>query len=949
MKIFLWIAGVITGLLVMTLIALNIYFTDARLKSMIMPQLEETAGREIMVESMSLTFFRTFPNFGVLADQILVPDDQGGTLASLEQMVIAVNIIPYLTSNEIHLSRLDLKRPEMTYIVYEDGSTNTDELLAYLDSEEEEAAGESMAVELSHMFISNARLTYDDKQAGNLVVLGGLDAHTALRFATQLETSLSVDIRNLTVTRQGEELVSGLQLSLETATGIDFDNEVVTMDSGSLNLSGLALTLSGTVSQWSAENLLVDLIFASESEDFEALLDLVPEAYEEQFEGVETSGSLSIAGTISGQAGAAVTPAFQFVVTVDEGYLKYPDVEDAIEQITLHIEATNDLIHVQRFGALAGTNQVSAFGEIRQPLGDRSRFALNMDLDVNLETVQNFYPLGEEGLELSGLLNMSAVGEGFLADFENATFDAEVNLAEGLVKLAGVEEPVRDINVAMLVSQSLAEIESFSARAAGNELDIRGTIHDPLSEDQANFDLFGNLELDLSTVERFYPIDEDTLLVRGLLTASGTANGRINDAENAETDLRVVLTGGYLHHRDLAHPFENVEFESAINHNFMDINQLSLQSGNNSLTASGRINGYRGDNPDVNMRMESSVDLAQAADYFEYPLTMSGNLVADLHVNGSVTYPEELILTGSADLGNAGFSGEDLPAPIRDLNAILTFQDQQADLKEFTMFMGESDFQLNATLRNYMALTAETGQAEPAILSGTYYSRKLNLDELSDADAADEPFPIELPNLITRLTATVDTLVFMEMTATSINGQAESDPGSIRMPEGSLNMFGGTISGSFIWDIPDPEHTNITFQGNLADLRVENFFEQFQLGGQLRLNEYASGNFNAETDYYTELDVYLKPIISSTRASGFFGMDEANLQDHPLQAGISSLLNMEEFQDLSLEEWTANYTIDESILTLENMNITSGDIGLTMNGTQNLMADEINYSARVSL
>ncbi|MEX0773014.1 MAG: AsmA-like C-terminal region-containing protein [Balneolales bacterium] len=953
MRIILWIAGVIVGIFIIALIGLNIYFTDERLQNMIMPQLEETAGREVTVENMSFSFFRTFPNFGLIADNILVPDDQGATLASLEQMVIAINVIPYFTDNEVRVIQLDLEQPEMMYIVYEDGRSNVDELLAHMEAEEQPTEEEPVDFDMQHISINNARLSYDDRVTGNRVMLGGLNAESAIRFAEQLQTDIGVDIRNISFHQQEEEMVSGLSLSFETEAGINFEDEIATIDSGSLNLSGLALTLAGSISEWSAENMMVDLVFASESDDFAALLDLVPEAYDEQLEGVETDGALSIAGTVAGHAGSETIPGFQFVFSVDDGYLKYPDVEDPIEEISLQIEASNDVINLQRFGALAGVNQVSAFGELRQPLEDIARFALNMEVDVDLSTVKNFYPLEEKGIELAGMLNVKAVGEGLLQDPENANFDSEIILGDGYVLMPDVEEPIHDINIAMLMSQARAEIQSFSAQAAGNMLDISGTIQDPLVEDQASFDLFADLDLDLATIKSFYPIDEDTLMLRGQLTASGTAQGNINDAENANTDLEVVLANGFIHHRDLPHPLEDFELESTVNHNFLDITRASLRSGNNSFEGSGRISDYMGDSPAVDITMETEFDLAEAGDYFdmqEYQLTLAGNLLADLQVNGPVDYPEDLILTGNVNLNNIHIAGGELMQPITDLNATLIFSEDRADLEEFTMYMGESDFQIDAGLSNYMALTAEVGQVEPAVLSGTYHSRKLNLDELyDDADEPDEPFPIELPNLVTQLTASIDTMVFMGMTATNINGRAESDPTTITMPEGSLNMFGGSISGSFVWNVPDPENTNITFQGSLENLRAEDFFEEYQLGGRIQLHEYAKGNFSAETEYFTELDVYLNPVIPSTQSTGSFGMDEAELHNHPIQTAVSSLLNAEELQDLSLDEWTANYSIDESILSLENVNITSQDIGLNMAGSLNLESDSLDFAAQLSL
>jgi len=134
MKLFLKILAGFLIFIIVAVIGLNLYFTDDRLKSMILPEIQETVGTEVEVERISLTFFKTFPRFGVELDQFMLPDPEGEPVASLEQMILGVELFPLLRS-ELSVSQLSMNQPIINYRVYADSTSNIDFLLALADEE----------------------------------------------------------------------------------------------------------------------------------------------------------------------------------------------------------------------------------------------------------------------------------------------------------------------------------------------------------------------------------------------------------------------------------------------------------------------------------------------------------------------------------------------------------------------------------------------------------------------------------------------------------------------------------------------------------------------------------------------------------------------------------------------------------------------------------------------
>ncbi|HKL03649.1 MAG TPA: AsmA-like C-terminal region-containing protein, partial [Cryomorphaceae bacterium] len=166
----------------------------------------------------------------------------------------------------------------------------------------------------------------------------------------------------------------------------------------------------------------------------------------------------------------------------------------------------------------------------------------------------------------------------------------------------------------------------------------------------------------------------------------------------------------------------------------------------------------------------------------------------------------------------------------------------------------------------------------------------------------------------------------------------------------SVELFGGGASGSFVWEVPQPDRTMITFSGSLDSLQAESFFREYPiLGEDSELHNYLSGAFTANVDYYSELDVYLQPVMQTSTMDGDFGMTKARLKGHPLQEKVASFIKADELKNMALDEWKSTYTLNDNIFTIEDLRLTSGNIGAEMNGTQHIIKDDINYQMKLFL
>ena len=955
MKIFLRFAAVIVALLVIGIIALNLYLTDDRLKELILPPLTETIGTDVQVDRIGFTIFRTFPNFGLVMEGFHLPDETGNQVVHFEEMLLSVNLIPLL-SGDVNVRRLDIIRANLLYRVRADGTTNIDFLMdAFAAEEDVEQQESTMVIDINRIRIVDANIRFIDEPRNMEAILRDLDVTMSVRLGEFIDTDVDASLAGLTFKSEGSTLINDLALRLVQTSTLDLDGEVLDIASGTFSIRGLGLQLSGRVSNWSDEVLLMNLDFQSSSDNFGALLELVPVEYREHVAGIETRGELQLTASVSGGFGEEQIPDFMLSLRVEDGFLRHPQADKPVEQVFIALEANNNLVELQQLAAVADGNQIRMQGRVDQPLSDNPSFNFDGDMNIDLATIEAFYPVSELGVEMRGLLAIVADGRGTVEDVENTQFNANVTLENGFFRYIEAPQPVEDIQVQLTANQDRVDISSFRARASQNTLQLSGSVTQPLDESRTAFNINADARFDLATIKDFYPIDEDTLQIRGMFTFDGSARGTLVALDNAAINGSMNLTDGFIRHRDIARPIENIRVRSQLTATEVRLSDFGLKAGDNTIEGNGTIRNYMRGTPEVNVSMKAAMNLDQIEEFYsleEFMLTIGGRATADLTIRGPIDDFENIRFNGGVQVSNVNIQSDSLlPKPIRDLNGRLTFSEQDVRLQEFSMLIGASDFFIEGNLARWRNLLEDVGSVQPAILTATYRSRKIDIDEFIDweDETEMEPLNIELPNLETRLTAQVDTLIMMGIEITQIRGRAESDPTTIRMPEATARMYDGGISGQLFWDVSRPDYFYMHFIGDLNDVRAETFLRDFQMGGAGNLHRYLSGGFSATTDYKVGMNAVFEQDTPTIIASGNFGVARARLRNHPVQNGLADLLGNNELRDMSLDTFNAQYSISDGIMTLTDLNITSQDIGMVMNGTQNLIEDRLNYKIRLRL
>lgn len=952
MKIFLKITAAVLVLFLVVIIGLNLYFTNERLQNLLMPYVNESVGRTVEVESMSATFFSTFPNPGVEITNLVIPgDNEEDTLVSMDRMIAGVELFPLLR-NEVNITELAFTKPQFTYIIYADSTTNLDFLLE--EDAPDTASSGGYDISIPYFEVTRGYFGYEDFTSATFAALDSVNGDLSLTYADSIHSSIDMEVGGLHATVDSVAYITGLPVRLTEESVIHTDSEMVRLTEGTFAIRGLEMDLTGELSNWS-EALTVDLQFNSTTDNFGDLLQMVPETYAESMEGFESRGTLDMGGTVRGPVTNDLMPEFDIRFNVADGYLKDPDLPQPIEDIQITANATNELITIKTFNAIAGANTLTGSGTVKEPLEDNGTFDLDFVADADLSTVHQFFDITEMDIEqLDGQLDIDANAEGPIDQPENVTFDGRAVLADGLLKFRDVPEAIQNINIDANGTQELFTINSLTLQAAQNSLSADGEIQNLLDESSRYINMITNMQFDLATIKEFYPIDEDTLRLEGQLTAQATLDGRADKLERAVQSGSINLKNGFIDYKEFDLPFRNITLESVLEGPRMTIVEGRFQSGDNSVQISGDINNYLSDDRILNLEAQGNARLQEISNYYELEpdiTELTGDADFNLGITGAANDPAGMSFSGKLTVENAAMAGESLREPVKDLNGTFTLTPQKASLSQLTFNMGSSDLDITGALSDYMEyLRDEDDRTATPQLTGQVHSSYLDLDELIDWSDTTSTFNLELPDLDGSFSAQIDRLKITGVTMQNLKAKATSTPSRINLTQANVELFEGEASGTMEWEIPGDGPSTFTFQGTLDSLRLESFFEEYPiLGRSSQFHNFITGTFSTDIDYTTKIDTELNPMIPTTVMDGTFGMSKARVQNHPLQEGIAAFTKVNTLRDVALDQWESTISVKDNILTITDLTLTSSDIGMELNGTHHLQTDDINYHVSVNL
>ena len=440
---------VLVGLVILLAAVIGFVFqfvlTPDKITPKVVSALNENLNAELSLNSVELTFFKTFPSFkleledGAIVKRMETAQDsllnpRQDTLIQFEYAVISVNPIAFLR-DKIKVNRFSFENPKIYALVTPEGQVNwdilkpTDSVEILADSLETKVEKEKFkaSIDLEDISIVNGELIFDDRYTENYFSTQGFDLDLRAKYNPEkILVDLDVDSEDVVFRKKEGTFTDNLEIDLETEMEVDRNSKTIDIDKAHLALNDLAFKVSGSLRpNKPRKEVDVDLDLALEVPSLNTLIDLIPETVFDRTEKYQAEGEALITAEINGLYKKGTLPGIQANLLIENGSLSYNNKPNQVELIQVNADLyvppdkgtdSNFNIHEMRLKGVGTDLKVSGKGT---DLFNRGKMSLTFKGAIDLEAFEKTFPL-KKNLDLEGRADMS-----INADFDLADLKAE--------------------------------------------------------------------------------------------------------------------------------------------------------------------------------------------------------------------------------------------------------------------------------------------------------------------------------------------------------------------------------------------------------------------------------------------------------------------------------------------------------------------------------------------
>ena len=439
--------GLFGAIIIALSIACYLIFTPARLTAIAHQVADQYVTCEYELDEVELTYFSTFPYFGVsVKDACLINPMEGApsdTLLAVPELLVSVKLMDAI-HGDIFIKRFHLRDATANIYIAADGTTNFDVFKSEDDEEEEEDEGgwqlKSVGWE-EDLKVSARHLSFVDEKDTIAASLDDVTISLASKERDTMEgAQLDLTAKNVCAMLKGEEYAKDLFLRLHLPAYFN-NSEHIYIDGAKLQVNEFGLLLDGEVGSpcFSSGVYTCDATVATDGAwSIQSLLALVPARFTESLSDINVDGLIQLEASAKGTYSDSIMPVLTAHLDVKEGKGAYRPLPYTVRDLQLDADARLDLnkqqpstVTINKLSAKTKESRIAAKGKVEDLLEDML-LDLHLDIDANLPDFAYFMP---KEMDLKGQTKGKANAKIRLSDLsemrlEKGTIDADLTLTD---------------------------------------------------------------------------------------------------------------------------------------------------------------------------------------------------------------------------------------------------------------------------------------------------------------------------------------------------------------------------------------------------------------------------------------------------------------------------------------------------------------------------------------
>lgn len=420
------ISGITLGTVLLVLLVaiafvINFIVTPKKLTPVVLDAANQTLNAHLDMESVELTFFSTFPQFGLkvkngsLVSKALNDSSwcKTDSLLSFKECVLTVNPIAYLTENRIVVHNLSLEEVAVYAYRNKTGKANWEVTRASADTIPADTASTDFnsEIDIRNIELKHANLVFDDRNTDIYSRIDDANLKLRLSLTKGISTlGLKFDNKNILLWQQGELLVNKIATSLRTDIMVDRQTAVWKLKDTELDVNGIRLDVNGTFRRDTvAKTIGMDLEYGLHAPSMETVLRMIPKSYVKDSK-VSAKGEVTVSGRVRGVYGDKKLPAVSLKIGIKEASAQYKDLPYGIDEVTADFDAYVDLmrhqpsyLNLKIFHFKGAHTEVLADAKVDDLLDD-PLITFHTQSTVDLDALAKTFPL-QESVTITGKLD----------------------------------------------------------------------------------------------------------------------------------------------------------------------------------------------------------------------------------------------------------------------------------------------------------------------------------------------------------------------------------------------------------------------------------------------------------------------------------------------------------------------------------------------------------------
>ncbi len=916
MKKALKIFGITLGSIILLLAivigsALWAVFTPERLTPIVRNVASEYVKCEHHIGKVELTFFSTFPHFGLAIDSIIVVNPMEGapsdTVAHIPHAVVSVDMLAFLHEKTLSIPTLSIPDIQANVYIAADGQANYDILALPEDTTAEDTTAFVLPFDkivVGELVVSAKSLQYvnlPDSIHAELCDVG-IDAEVN----NWKDILLTLGIGSIDATLGTNTYAQGLRLQTTLPIGVDLSKMRVSMRDAHIAANNLSMALNGWVEI--GDTLQTNMRLTLSDWPVDSVISLLPLTLPKDIAQLIHGGSASMDAT------AAINMA-----------------DSNASSITIH-----------HLSARAKQTTIQAQGEVKDPLGNLW-LNLSADMDVRVADVKQFLP---KDMQVVGRVKGTASVQMYLNDL------MEMELHKG--KVAG------DLQLMGIVYKA----EGIAATLPNNRLTFRIPNNRP-SRKEVDW-LQATLYTDGADVSMAQPLQAEL----GKTHIAVEANNILGDSPYWHATLSMQSTEQLHAAMDsMEVMIDQPDIQAYVAYHTKDTTVMPIVD---ARIAFNRLSGHY---TDIQADIQTSTLTAQLQAPRLKATLQSNQVIAQMpnvaslntqhiSIEAAARYNpkggDNLLLKWnprlSVNMQHAQVDLVDWEQNIEIPEIDFAYTNRECKIEESKLIIGNSDFALTGELRNIGRWMRNKGVLEGEL---NFVSEQTDADQLlallsaeegteeeaetenkqaetSNEKTESEPFLVP-KNVDLTLNTEIKKATAFGQTATNLGGKIYMKDGTLVLEEMGFICNAARLQLTAMYRTPRRNHIYVGFDYHMLDVNIQELVNMIpQIDSMMPMLRSFKGEaeFHLAAETYTNAKYEIKP--STIRgAASIFGKDLVVLDSETFST-ISKLLMFSKKTENKVDSISAEMTIYKKEIDVYPFCVSIDNYMVALGGRHNL-------------